>query len=335
MDAMELALAGSPFALLDAHSSVRLVTDRVHEDDALSLALACRALRDALWARFPRRPAGAGPLSGKRLRTAMAAAVATVGRAAWARGFLAPSGTWDRTMLAQSEPGMTMRQPLWNLLPREPDRDSHARRTHWPRIIFGIFYTAARHGSAPAVLRWAIKNETEGLGHVSIPAAAAAAAEGGHLAVLQWLRKRSFPWDARTATAAAAGGHLAVLRWARTNACEWNAHTCSEAARGGHLALLQWAWENGCPWRREQTCSEAAEGGHLAVLQWARADGCTWGTDTAFNAAQGGHLAVLRWARENGCPWERRHILAAWTRPKGSPICNDPATRAWVRSQPD
>ena len=52
------ALAASPFALLDAHSSLRLVTDVVHEDDALCLALTCRALRDALWARFPARPAG-------------------------------------------------------------------------------------------------------------------------------------------------------------------------------------------------------------------------------------------------------------------------------------
>ena len=53
------AFSGSPpFSLLDARGSLRLVTDAVHEDDALCLALTCRALRDALWARFPRRPAG-------------------------------------------------------------------------------------------------------------------------------------------------------------------------------------------------------------------------------------------------------------------------------------
>jgi hypothetical protein len=50
------ALAASPFALLDAHGSLRLVTDAVHEDDALCLALACRALRDVLRARFPACP---------------------------------------------------------------------------------------------------------------------------------------------------------------------------------------------------------------------------------------------------------------------------------------
>ena len=46
------ALATSPFALLDAHGNLRLVTDVVHEDDALCLALVCHAMRDALGAHF-------------------------------------------------------------------------------------------------------------------------------------------------------------------------------------------------------------------------------------------------------------------------------------------
>jgi hypothetical protein len=62
------ALTNSPFGLLDAHSSLHLITDFVHEDDALCLALVCCALRDALWMRFPARPAG-HPHVGKRLRT--------------------------------------------------------------------------------------------------------------------------------------------------------------------------------------------------------------------------------------------------------------------------
>jgi Leucine-rich repeat (LRR) protein len=54
------ALATSPFALLDAHGSISLVTDAVHEDDALCLALACRAMRDALGVRFPACPRAGG-----------------------------------------------------------------------------------------------------------------------------------------------------------------------------------------------------------------------------------------------------------------------------------
>ena len=54
------AFATSPFALLDAHGSLRLATDVVHEDDALCLALVCRAMRDALGARFPVCPRAGG-----------------------------------------------------------------------------------------------------------------------------------------------------------------------------------------------------------------------------------------------------------------------------------
>jgi hypothetical protein len=98
------ALADSAFALLDARGSLRLVTDAVHEDDTLCLALTCRPLRDALWARFPQVPcdrhktaAGQGyegvHLAGRkgpyaatttRLRTRDAAVVATVARFIWA-----------------------------------------------------------------------------------------------------------------------------------------------------------------------------------------------------------------------------------------------------------
>ena len=53
------SLEASPFGLLDARSNLRLVTDLVHEDDTFCLALSCRPLRDALWARFPQLPRGA------------------------------------------------------------------------------------------------------------------------------------------------------------------------------------------------------------------------------------------------------------------------------------
>jgi hypothetical protein len=80
------AFSGSPpFGLLDARGSLRLVTDVVHEDDALCLALTCRALRDALWARFPQRPVTDAHV-GTRVRTRDAAVVERVGRLAWARG---------------------------------------------------------------------------------------------------------------------------------------------------------------------------------------------------------------------------------------------------------
>jgi hypothetical protein len=46
-DAVDPTLAASPLALLDRHAHLALVTDAVPEDDALALALTCRALRGA------------------------------------------------------------------------------------------------------------------------------------------------------------------------------------------------------------------------------------------------------------------------------------------------
>ena len=105
-------LAASPFALLDARSNLRLVTDAVHEDDALCLALTCRPMRDALWARFPRRPAGGDPhLAGKRLRTQDCAMVVTVARVKWARAWVAAEDEMNTAFEALNAPRHCIREP--------------------------------------------------------------------------------------------------------------------------------------------------------------------------------------------------------------------------------
>ncbi len=127
------------------------------------------------------------------------------------------------------------------------------------------------------------------------------AAEGGHLATLQWLRANGVPWDAFTCAHAARGGHLAVLQCLHANGAPWDRWTCAYAARGGHLVLLAWARAHGAPWD-QWTCAYAARGGHLAVLQWLRGNGAPWDTWTCTYAAGGGHLVLLAWAREHGAP---------------------------------
>jgi hypothetical protein len=170
------------------------------------------------------------------------------------------------------------------------------------------------------------------------------AAFHGQLAVLRWLRDpaRACPWDKWTCTWAAEGGHLALLQWARLEAnppCPWDEDTCREAAEKGHLAMLQWARtvaDPPCPWD-EWTCACAAEKGHLALLQWARtvADPpCPWNEQTCSRAARGGHLAVLQWARtvaDPPCPWNEGtcrwavyegHLdVVRWLRLEADPPC--------------
>jgi hypothetical protein len=154
---------------------------------------------------------------------------------------------------------------------------------------------AAFHGDL-AVLRWALAKLSATGAHYCDAAAA-----GGQLEALQYVRTLGYPWDAWSCSAAAAGGHLAVLQWmhAQEPPCRWDEWTCSGATRGGHLAVLQWVrtQEPPCPWD-EETCSAAAEGGHLRVLQWARAQEppCPWDAKECLHAA--GRGKVARWIRE-------------------------------------
>jgi len=195
------AFSGSPhFSLLDARSSLRLVTDAVHEDDALCLALTCRALRDALWARFPARPAGDAH-AGARVRTRDAAVVRTVGRLAWARGLGRLFGG-----------------------PAEADMWPQPREDWAP---WKICEAAARYG-ALASLQWARANRCEWTSTTC-----RAAARGGHLAVLQWARANGCDWDEGTCSEAAGEGHLEVLQWARANGCDWDRAECLVVAPAG------------------------------------------------------------------------------------------------------
>jgi hypothetical protein len=332
--------AASPgFALLDNHASLRLVTDAVHEDDALALALACSPLRDALFARFPRLPADHAH-GGQRIRTRDAAVVATAGRLAWVlememglgegwRPAWLERGLTDEVAIRVAYlGGLAALQWVWQLRQREP-----ALWLHEPHCAGAVCISAARGGQLD-VLLWARENGFDWAGETTSPSGTtcAAAARGGHLGVLKWARENGSEWTESTCSGAARGGHLGVLRWAKEQGCPWDWQTVVAAAEGGHLEVLMWVYSvpigsfgpwSGIPapntlFRQHAACFAAAGGGHLAVLQWGRARDARyghqefmWNTRTSWAAARGGHLEVLQWARENGCPWDTTCCLGA------------------------
>jgi hypothetical protein len=114
--------------------------------------------------------------------------------------------------------------------------------------------------------------------------------------------------------AAARGGHLPVLEWLRSQACPWDESACSAAAEGGQLAALQWLRRWGAPWDF-LTCEEAAGAGHLEVLRWAHAQGCPLSEHVRWLALRGEHVHVLRWAADVGCPADPRR--GSWRRRSG------------------
>jgi hypothetical protein len=66
------------------------------------------------------------------------------------------------------------------------------------------------------------------------------------LEVLKWLHNQGYPWDESTCDAAAEGGHLATLQWAREHQCPWNKDQVRvHAAERGHVDMLRWLDEEG------------------------------------------------------------------------------------------
>jgi len=161
----------------------------------------------------------------------------------------------------------------------------------------------------------------------------AAAASGGQLETLKWLRvTASCKWDHTTMSSAAREGHFHVLRWARVNGCSWGWGCCAAAARVGRIDVLEWLREKKCPWddnvwvkavmsgdvkvleclrrlhcpqhRAPHACATAAAKGFLDVLKWLHRKKFRWDASVCSSAALWGHFDVLKWASERGCPIE-------------------------------
>ncbi|KAI8477417.1 MAG: hypothetical protein J3K34DRAFT_381607 [Monoraphidium minutum] len=103
-----------------------------------------------------------------------------------------------------------------------------------------------------------------------------AAAKGGSIAALQWLRQHGSPcpWDEWVCVAAAEGGHLHMLQWLRQQEppCPWDGWTSCEAAMSGHLQMLQWVLqqEPPCPFDRINCLWLADNMGHTDIAAWIR-----------------------------------------------------------------
>ena len=133
--------------------------------------------------------------------------------------------------------------------------------------------------------------------------ATAAAAEHGHLVILQLLNRHGHPWDKSVSRLAAAGGHLKCLQFLHMNGCPWNESVCNKAAAGGHLDCLQYLHENGCPWDGN-VVTWAAQYGHLDCLKYAREQGLKWDKYTTRLLSKKGHFGVLQYVIKSGCPYD-------------------------------
>lgn len=157
-----------------------------------------------------------------------------------------------------------------------------------------------------------------------------AAAAGGQLEMLQYLRGEGCPWDIYTCIASARCGNLEVLRYAHEGGCPWPIRICDAAAGAGHVHILGYLHQTaalGTDTRAmplpgpaiRQPCSPRTSTGapgepkHAKRQRW----GVTWlccstctrmaaapgiKQGTCYAAAGGNHSEMLRFAVERGCP---------------------------------
>lgn len=184
------------------------------------------------------------------------------------------------------------------------------------------------------VLDWLCKNQMGGKKYAG--STFVAAARNGKLDTLQWLAVYYATYfhaggSTEVCSAAAAGGHLDCLKWLRlvTHAA-WNEDVCVSAVRGGHIYVLQWAMANGCPaavltsteaikqgnlaiidflvrshaWYTYNMIRDAATYGHLHVIEWAYGKGYLLDSDATQAAAAHGYTHILAWLRAHGCHWD-------------------------------
>jgi len=131
------------------------------------------------------------------------------------------------------------------------------------------------------------------------------AARRGDLALLQQyldepLRTRRKEMDTNILFAAAAsGGHIPVMRWLRDCGCAWPSFALSKPAKAGHLDAVAWMIQQGCPRDRDVTVY-AAEGGNIRLIEWLLDNGFKPGYLASTYAVKAGHFDALRWIYAHG-----------------------------------
>jgi hypothetical protein len=137
-----------------------------------------------------------------------------------------------------------------------------------------------------------------------------AAAKGGHLELLRWLRKDiGLTWRPyEDSWAAGASGNMQVLLWIVFDGCVLHYSAAVEAAKRGDVLMLGWLCDAGVELPSNCT-AEAAGGGHLEALKWLHRRAVQWHVRTAACAAGQGHLELLQWAVGRGCPWNASDVM--------------------------
>ena len=108
-----------------------------------------------------------------------------------------------------------------------------------------------RDGGAPASLGYGTqingKWTAEFTSPLHYPFVCDAAAENGHIAVLEWLHENGYAWDNRTCERTIKNKNLATLKYLRKYGCPWNPTFCFDIAvimHGDQDPMVKWIAQN-------------------------------------------------------------------------------------------
>lgn len=182
---------------------------------------------------------------------------------------------------------------------------ANSRQLNWSSPA--ILYEAAYHGHVE-VLEFAYQHGDAR----HFDNTGSFAARGGHVSVLQWMKKRSLlhKYNWHVWYEAAHHGHTHILDWLVNQGYKPDSTILSGAAKGGHVQVLEWGLQhaNSLRWSCK-VCAHAAYHGHLHVLQWLRRNECPWDGNVLYWALRGNHSHVLEWAQAQDCPTESEEIF--------------------------
>ena len=135
----------------------------------------------------------------------------------------------------------------------------------------------------------------------------AAAARRGDLVMLKWAHEHGYSWDSTDICKSAVYSHNAeLMAWlVQQPGVELTADVMATAAQSGDKAMCELLLANQCP-LDVQCCLCAAQAGihkhgNFELLRWFRQHNCPWWVeDLAHQAAQDGSIALLEYMQQEG-----------------------------------
>jgi hypothetical protein len=129
------------------------------------------------------------------------------------------------------------------------------------------------------------------------------AAAAGHIHVLEHLQ-HCCPWNAEACNAAAAGGHLAALRFLREHQCPWDTEEIAvHAAESDSIPLMQYVVQQGAVLTAAVALT-AVQYGHLALCKHLVAISAPVNVQACSSAARSGSAELLRLLHRASSPWD-------------------------------